>query len=68
MLELVRYQKQEIPMAVGNEETIYTCEQMIRMENKNRKRLGKLADMPVYSIPYPQIQKIAALKNQIYGL
>ncbi|MEE1038993.1 MAG: ISLre2 family transposase [Eubacterium sp.] len=68
MLELVRYQKQEIPMAVGNEETIYTCEQMIRMENKNRKRLGKLSDMPVYSIPYPQIQKIAALKNQIYGL
>ena len=68
MLELVRYQKQENPMAVGNEETIYTCEQMIRMENKNRKRLGKLSDMPVYSIPYPQIQKIAALKNQIYGL
>ena len=68
MLELVRYQKKEMPLAAGGEETIYTYEQMIRMENRNRKRLGKLADIPVYSIPYPQIQKIAALKNQIYGL
>ena len=68
MLELVRYQKEELPMAAGYEEIIYSCEQMIREENRNRKRLGKLADVPVYRIPYPQIQKIAALKNQIYGL
>ena len=68
MLELVRYQRKKLALAVGCEETIYSCEQMIRMESKNRRRLGKLADIPVYSIPYPQIQKIAALKNQIYGL
>lgn len=68
MLELVRYQKQELSLAAGCEETICSCEQMLRTESRNRKRLGKLADIPVYSIPYAQIQKIAALKNQIYGL
>jgi len=68
MLELVRYQKQELVLAAGCEETIISCEQMLRTESRNRKRLGKLANIPVYSIPYPQIQKIAALKNHIYGL
>ncbi len=38
------------------------------MENRNRKNLGNLADMPIYSIPYLQIKKIAAHKNQIWGL
>ena len=33
-----------------------------------QKQAWKLADMPVYSIPYPQIKKIAALKNHIWGL
>lgn len=42
ILELVRYQKEEMPMAAGCEEVIYSCEQMIREEN--RKRLGKLSD------------------------
>jgi hypothetical protein len=37
-------------------------------ESRNRAKLGELADMPVYSIPYPQIKKIAALKNHIWGL
>lgn len=30
---------------------------MIRMEKSNKKRLGVLAEMPVYSIPYPKIKK-----------
>ena len=68
MLELVRYQKEEMPMAAGCEDIIYTSTQMIRMERRNRKKLGIMADIPVYRIPYPQIKKIAALKNQIYGL
>ena len=29
---------------------------------------GDTSQMPVYSIPYPQIKKIAALKNHIWGL
>ena len=68
MLELVRYQKKEMPLAVGAEEVIYSATQMLAAENRNRERFGELADMPVYSIPYPQIKKIAALKNHIWGL
>lgn len=68
MLELVRYQKEELPMVVGCEEIIYNSNQMLQMERANRKRLGAIADTAVYSIPYPQIKKIAALKNHIWGL
>ena len=68
MLELVRYQKKEMPLAAGCEEIIYSSREMFLAEKKNRERLGELADMPVYSIPYPQIKKIAALKKHIWGL
>ena len=68
MLELVRYQKKEMPMAAGGEEIIYNSNQMFQMERANRKKLGTLAELPVYSIPYPKIKKIAALKNHIWGL
>ena len=68
MLELVRYQKKEAAMEAGEEEVIYTAGKMIAMENRNRERLGSMADMPIYSIPYTQIKKIAALKNHIWGL
>ena len=68
MLDLVRYQREELPLAAGCEEVIYTATDMIRMENANRKKLGNLADIPIYSIPYPQIKKIAAIRNKIWGL
>lgn len=68
MLELVRFQKKEIPLAVGCEEVIYSSNQMFSAERKNRDAMGALADIPVYSIPYPQIKKIAALKDHIWGL
>lgn len=41
---------------------------MLRSERKNRKALGAMADLPLYTITYPQIKKIAALKNHIWGL
>lgn len=68
MLELIRYQEKELPLAAGAEEVIYNASQMIHMEKQNRKKLGIMADTPIYSIPYPQIKKIAALKNHIWGL
>ena len=68
ILELVRYQRREMKMAAGAEEVIYSAGKIVRIENTNRKRLGKAADVPVYSIPYPQIKKIAALKDHIWGL
>ena len=68
MLELVRYQKEELPKVVGNEDIIYSSSQMWREERKRRTELGQLADMKVYSIPYTQIKKIANFKAQIFGL
>ena len=68
MLELVRYQKQDMKLAAGCEEVIYMSHEMFAMERKNRQALGYLADIPVYTIPYPQIKKIANFKNHIYGL
>ena len=65
MLELVRYQKKEMKQAAGSEEIIYSATEMIRMEKENRRKLAVLADLPVYEIPYPQIRKIAAIKNHI---
>ena len=55
-------------MAAGVEEVIYSAGEMILMENRNKQKLGNMADILVYSIPYPQIKKIAALKNHIWGL
>lgn len=68
MLELVRYQKEEIVMAAGMEEMICSADEVLRSERRNRKALGAIADLPLYTIPYPQIKKIAALKNHIWGL
>lgn len=52
----------------GADEVIYSATEMLRMEKKNRKKLGALADLPVYSIPYAQVKKIAAIKNHIWCL
>ncbi len=68
MLELVRYQKKEVKKAAGAEEVIYSATDMIVMENERRRKLGVYADLHLYSIPYPQIKKIAALKDHIRGL
>ncbi len=68
MLELVRFQKKYLPVAAGCEELICSSREMFVSERKNRNKLGDMADMPVYSIPYTQIKKIAALKNHIWGL
>ncbi len=68
MLELVRYQKEELAMAAGSEAVIYSSSRMWREERKRKREVGQLADMPVYSIPYNQIKKIANFKAQIFGL
>lgn len=68
MLELVRFQEKELKQVAGAEEVIYSATKIIRMENENKRKLGILGDLPVYSIPYPQIKKIAAIKNHIWGL
>ena len=68
MLQLVRYQRQELPLAAGAQEIICSAKDVLKSERKNRDALGSVADLPGYTIPYPQIKKIAALKNHIWGL
>lgn len=68
MLELVRYQKSELPLAAGAEEMICSAEEVLRSERRNKRELGAIADLPIYTIPYPQVKKIAAIKDHIWGL
>ena len=68
MLELVRFQKEDIPKAAGAESIGVSAAEVMVSINKNKQALGIVADLPWYSIPYPQIRKIAAIKNHIYGL
>lgn len=68
MLELVRYQKEVILKATGNEDIVYSSSRIWSEERKRKRELGQMADMPVYSIPYNQIKKIANFKAQIWGL
>ena len=68
MLRLVRYQKEILPTAAGGEDVVLSCAAMLHEEGKRRRTLGKMANMSIYSIPYPQIKKIANFKNHIYGL
>ena len=63
MLELVRYQKQELPMAAGCEEVIYLSHEMLAMERKNRRALGCMADLPLYTIPYPKSERWHTLRT-----
>jgi hypothetical protein len=68
MLELVRFQKEDIPKAAGAESIGISAAEVMVSINKNKQALGIVADLPWYNIPYPQIRKIAAIKNHIYGL
>jgi hypothetical protein len=68
MLELVRYQKNEQAIAAGAEEIRFSAEDILKSERKNRQKLGNLADLPMYSVPYTNIKKIAALRGHIWGL
>ena len=68
MLELVRYQKEEMPLAAGAENLILSAHNILNSERRSQRKLGALAGVTTYSIPYPQIKKIAALKNHIWGL
>lgn len=68
MLELVRYQREELQKVSGGEDITTTCGDIIRAEQANRKRLGTLANVPTYSIPYAQVKKIANFRRHIWGL
>ena len=68
MLELVRYQKKELPKAAGAEEVILSAYDIMLAVNARKRDLGIYAGMPIYSIPYTQIKKKVAIRDHIWGL
>ena len=69
MLELVRMQKQELPLAAGAEdEMIYLSSEMFRAESKRLTEEQRYVERMTHSIPFPEVKKIAYFKNHIWGL
>lgn len=69
MLELVRKQKEVLPMAAGLEtEIACLSSEVTRLKKTHFKESQRYVETITHSIPYPQIKKIAYLKNHIWGL
>ena len=68
MLELIRYQKVDVPVAAGAEELRLSFHEVVVAERESYRNPNHVYDMKTYSIPYEKVKKIAALKNHIYGL
>ena len=69
ILELVRMQKQELPMAAGaEEEKIFLSSEMFRAESRRLTEEQRYVERMKHSIPFPEVKKIAYFKNHIWGL
>ena len=68
MLDLIRFQKQELPKAAGSEEVILSAEEMIRSERRAARKKSTVYDTRIYTIPYTQVKKKAWLRDHIWGL
>ena len=58
----------ELPEGAEEQEIIYSCDMMLQEERRQRSALGKLYGLKIYTMPYPQVKKIAYLKDHITGL
>lgn len=67
MLELVRFQKQELPMAAGAEDVIFSASQVMHQEKKHHGMLGKYHDAITHSIGIEDKKKIW-FQSHIWGL
>lgn len=67
MLELVRQQKKELPMAAGAEEVVLSCAEIYKAERQAKANAGNYADIPVYSIP-KNIRKVLAIRHHLWDL
>ncbi|MEG2058768.1 MAG: UPF0236 family protein, partial [Lachnospiraceae bacterium] len=69
MLELIRMQKQELPLAAGaEEEKIFLSSEMFRAESKRLTEEQRYVERMTHSIPFPAVKKIAYFRNHIWGL
>ncbi len=68
ILELVRYQKKELPLAAGAEEVIYSATQMLSAERRNRNRLWKTGRSAGIQYSVPTHQKDSGIKKSYMGI
>lgn len=67
MLELVRFQKKELPKAAGAEDVIFSASDIIRQEKSHHGILGKYHDAITHSICVQDKKKVW-FQNHIWGL
>ena len=67
MLKLVRYQKKELPVAVGAEYDILRSNQIIASEKNRHGELGKYTESITHSMTL-QNKKIVYFNSHIWGL
>lgn len=67
MLELVRYQKRDLPKAVGEEYDVLSSTQMMQSEKNRHGQLGKYVDSIRHSISL-QNKKTMYFNSHIWGL
>ena len=67
MLELVRYQKREMPIAVGAEYDVLSCTEILQSEKNRHKDLGKYTESIQHSISL-QNKKIIYFNSHIWGV
>ncbi|MCD7723988.1 MAG: ISLre2 family transposase [Clostridiales bacterium] len=67
MLELVRYQSEELPVAVGAENDVISSAEMLAWERQHHNELGKYVESITHSVSIQTKMKVAFNKS-IYGL
>lgn len=67
MLELVRYQTKELPMAAGAEYNVLSSSQIITSEKNRHGELGKYVESISHSLSL-QNKKIVYFNAHIWGL
>lgn len=67
MLELVRYQKKDVPKAVGEEYEVLSSTQILQSERSRHGELGKYTESISHSLSL-QSKKIMYFNEHIWGL
>ena len=67
MLELVRQQEHEFPVAVGAGNEVLSCESMLRWERQRHNKLGKYIESISHSVG-TEVKKNVWFHAHIWGL
>lgn len=67
MLELVRFQEQEVPKAVGDEYRVISAEEMLRSEKRRHGELGKYMETITHHVSLETKKKVY-FQSHLWGL